>query len=139
MYARLIMIICFWKMYTLFFSSSKIIEFDWFTHFCREVFVVRIYALFPQIFFSLKNEIRKLSCFLDVCALCINWSKIRLKIIVKGLSSARYAMPSNVKCLPQKSKCCHLGGCQMCLPKTINLLPWLSTRPLPRKRGASQD
>ena len=33
-----------------------------------------------------------------------------------------------------KSKCWHLRGCQMCLPKTIKLLPWLSTtHPSPGK------
>ena len=53
-YARFILTMCFWKMFTLFFVKDHWI---WLIYaLLSQSFVVRIYALFPQIFLAWKTE-----------------------------------------------------------------------------------
>ena len=42
-------------------------RFSQFTHFCRDLHFVAIYALFPQFFFGQNGHLRNKSPFLDVC------------------------------------------------------------------------
>ena len=44
-------------------------RFSQFTHFCRDLHFVAIYAIFPQIFFGQNGHLRNKSPFLDVCSM----------------------------------------------------------------------
>ena len=49
------------SIFTIFYRFSR------FTHFCRDLHFVAIYALFPQIFFGQNSLLRNITRFLHVC------------------------------------------------------------------------
>ena len=51
----------FLSIFTIFYRFSR------FTHFCRDLHFVAIYALFPQIFFGQNSLLRNITRFLHVC------------------------------------------------------------------------
>ena len=51
----------FLSIFTIFYQFSR------FTHFCRNLHFVAIYALFPQFFFGQNSLLRNITCFLHVC------------------------------------------------------------------------
>ena len=52
----------FLSIFTIFYRFSR------FTHFCRDLHFVAIYALFPQFFFGQNSLLRNITRFLHVCA-----------------------------------------------------------------------
>ena len=52
----------FLSIFTIFYRFSR------FTHFCRDLHFVAIYALFPQIFFGQNSLLRNITRFLHVCS-----------------------------------------------------------------------
>ena len=51
----------FLSIFTIFHRFSR------FTHFCRDLYFVAIYALFPQFFFGQNSLLRNITRFLHVC------------------------------------------------------------------------
>ena len=51
----------FLSIFTIFYRFSR------FTHFCRDLHFVAIYALFPQFFFGQSSHLRNITRFLHVC------------------------------------------------------------------------
>ena len=61
----------FLSIFTIFYRFSR------FTHFCRDLHFVAIYALFPQIFFGQNSLLRNITRFLHVCLCHPSSSAIR--------------------------------------------------------------
>ena len=55
----------FLSIFTIFYRFSR------FTHFCRNLHFVAIYALFPQFFFGQNSLLRNITRFLHVCIIII--------------------------------------------------------------------
>ena len=62
----------FLSIFTIFYRFSR------FTHFCRDLHFVAIYALFPQIFFGQNSLLRNITRFLHV------WLELRQKLNLIG-------------------------------------------------------
>ena len=77
----------FLSIFTIFYRFSR------FTHFCRDLHFVAIYALFPQIFFGQNNLPRNITRFLHVCATDSQskdiYGRDNLKSDGKGLKMAK--------------------------------------------------
>ena len=68
----------FLSIFTIFYRFSR------FTHFCRDLHFVAIYALFPQFFFGQNSLLRNITRFLHVCLKA--WgSFLVLETVIGGL------------------------------------------------------
>ena len=72
----------FLSIFTNFYQLSR------FTHFCRDLHFVAIYALFPQIFFGQSSLPRNITRFLHVCWGCWPDSRYPLLLVNNSVSHA---------------------------------------------------
>jgi len=80
----------FLSIFTIFYRFSR------FTHFCRDLHFVAIYALFPQIYFGQNSLLRNITRFLHVCS-SLKTDKVQQKIsIFGGVLSTRIGFSSVV-------------------------------------------
>jgi len=70
----------FLSIFTIFYRFSR------FTHFCRDLHFVAIYALFPQIYFGQNSLPRNITRFLHVCISCC---PLRARLITRDLEGQR--------------------------------------------------
>ena len=101
----------FLSIFTIFYRFSR------FTHFCRDLHFVAIYALFPQIFFGQNSLLRNITRFLHVCCLTV----ITLLYLITTYVYQGAHLSPNIKCCTAPDiilyedasvdVCCNNGTC----------------------------